>query len=149
MACLEISIKCYKCESRFVFGGLLSLRDQGWMTIYIDNGHGSSLQTQLCPRCLPVLSIRRWCYQFKWRIGRISRFLYPGYGTCMNCKTTWNIVEGHSTQYSPSSGCFPLCESCWSELSAETRLPFYRRLCEQWDEPEKWPAIRAAVLEGK
>ena len=61
---------------------------------------------------------------------------------------------------------FPLCSDCWTELSPEDRLPYYRSLYERWlgdDEmyeairgqpapkrpPEQWEQIRSAVLAGK
>jgi len=87
------------------------------------------------------------------RIGRISKLLYPGYGCCGRCQTVWALVKGHSTDYKPGLGCFPLCEKCWKALVPETRLPYYRQLWEEWkrwgeqDESE-WQAIEAAVLAG-
>ena len=101
--------------------------------------------------------------------------LHPGYGGCYRCNKTWDVVDGHSTDYGPvpvkikvgdgewkgsfvSGGCFPLCEKCWEELETpENRLPYYRRLVDEWkktDRPQnptsenKWPTIRAAVLAG-
>lgn len=48
---------------------------------------------------------------------------------------------------------FPLCEQCWSELTPQNRLPFYRVLFEQWrflgSEYHEWADIERAVLEGK
>jgi hypothetical protein len=60
--------------------------------------------------------------------------------------------------YSDSKGCFPLCESCWSELTPETRLPYYKELYESWlsfgEELKKdceglYPLMEKAVLDGK
>lgn len=100
-----------------------------------------------------------------WRAKR-ERTLSPGYSTCMRCLRPWKYVEGHSTQYTEVRGCFPLCEGCWSDLSVEERLPYYRRLVEEWaadmthvtpSEREErfrelfdddWPAIRQAVEAG-
>lgn len=54
-------------------------------------------------------------------------------GRCLRCDTPWALVEHHSTYYSESGGCFPLCERCWDDLgTAEERLPFYRILWHQW-----------------
>jgi len=90
----------------------------------------------------------------KIRFGKITKFLTPGYSWCKRCFTTWYFVNGHSTSYSETSGCFPLCEECWAECSIEERLPFYRELFEEWrgfcPEPDnKWEMIKKAVLEGK
>jgi len=78
------------------------------------------------------------------------------WGRCGRCETVWAFVEGHSTPYSESSGCFPLCEACWSELTINQRFPYYNALWQQWNDdpkyapsPEKWEAIRDAVLAGK
>lgn len=82
-----------------------------------------------------------------------------GYGTCLRCDYPWSHVDGHSTQYSNSSGCFPLCEECWQELATpEARMPFYRLLWERWRSdspdsngtpwPEVWEQMRAAVEAG-
>lgn len=88
----------------------------------------------------------------------------PGYGWCYCCERPWNRVKYHITDYTPSSGCFPLCEGCWEALGTpEARMPYYRKLYEKWlagagdvsppkreeylrDLMEKWPLIEAAVL---
>ncbi len=77
-------------------------------------------------------------------------------------------VEAHTTYYtrepmegsvgiSTESGCFPLCEGCWSKLTPETRLPYYERMVENWINStanhkdhyrEQAPAIYAAVRQG-
>jgi hypothetical protein len=76
----------------------------------------------------------------------------------------WNHTESHDTEYTPSRGCFPLCESCWQELGTpKKRLPFYSKMWASWrveatlsddlTHYEKlmltWPKIEAAVLAGK
>ncbi len=77
------------------------------------------------------------------RLGRLSQWISPGYSWCGRCKTTWNWVEGHSTQFlwcegdnsndkNSGSGMFPLCEYCWHELTPEQRLPFYLELNNRW-----------------
>lgn len=58
---------------------------------------------------------------------------FPGTGVCERCRLPWDIVRGHSTMYERGSGCFPLCEDCWSELSPRTRLPYYMSLVDQWE----------------
>lgn len=87
------------------------------------------------------------------RIGKISHAFSPGYSWCFRCLTTWNIVEHHSTPYTEWSACFPLCEKCWSELTPETRLPFYKQLWRRWlddmdRDPSDWCAIERAVMAG-
>ncbi len=85
-----------------------------------------------------------------------------GYGGCYRCGGTWDYTEVHMTYYSSVSGCFPLCESCWSELSPQERLPYYATLVGKWTSGDtgtpldrrvsyldEWVAIKTAVLEGK
>jgi hypothetical protein len=53
----------------------------------------------------------------------------------------------------PVRSCFPLCEGCWSSLSPQARVRFYRRLVDEWKRSDpaaetKWPAIEASVLAG-
>lgn len=78
---------------------------------------------------------------------KAARLVSPGYSWCGRCGLPWRFVEGHTTWYKRfpeergRSGCFPLCESCWTILgTAEARLPYYA----QWIERE--PAVAAAVL---
>jgi len=85
-----------------------------------------------------------------------NRIAHPGYSACGRCARTWDIVNGHDTEYDPSWSCFPLCEKCWGELKTpEARLPYYRELVNLWieqgskDAENKWPAIKAAVMGGK
>lgn len=81
------------------------------------------------------------------------------FGTCGRCDESWAYVEGHSTRYTEREGCFPLCEDCWSALTPEERLPYYREMWEDWwqgakreehiaDLNRKWPQIEKAVLQG-
>lgn len=79
----------------------------------------------------------------------------PGYGFCYRCGTPWNHCESHTTFYSENSGCFPLCETCWSELTSTERVPFYRQMWDSWQtfgvpvDPKIWDQIEIAVMEGK
>jgi len=97
----------------------------------------------------------------------IERLLLPGLGYCYRCRRPWKthgigVVE-HATNYTETSGMFPLCEGCWSKLSPEERLPYYRKLWDswnhggfwiqyadgtwhEWEAPEPWPVIEKAVL---
>lgn len=86
------------------------------------------------------------------RIGRISRLLFPSYGRCYKCKTTWNLVDPHITDDYPytGSGCFPLCEKCWEELGTfDARRPYYAQLYEDWGRPdeERYKRIIAGLEE--
>ncbi len=89
------------------------------------------------------------------RIGRISRFLSPGYSACGCCGTTWRFVKEHVTYYTKYSGMFPLCEKCWRAKTPLERLQFYHLLWMEWanttysQSPPDWDTIEAAVLAGK
>ena len=97
-------------------------------------------------RCTEELAIRQ-------KVGRYAQRLAPDYGHCRRCLLPWLFTQGHDTMYVEGTGCFPLCEKCWLELPAESRLPFYRELYELWQREdehlETWSMIEAAVLEGK
>ena len=83
-------------------------------------------------------------------VGVLSQILFPHYGSCGRCGRTWNICKGHSTQYTSSCGMFPLCESCWVELTIEDRLPYYRKLFDRWERNETiWNSIESAVRADK
>ena len=88
------------------------------------------------------------------RLGPSARVLAPGLGWCLKCGTPWRFVHHHSTSYSQSSGCFPLCEKCWEELTPAERLPFYRQMWNQWvsmgtdKDDGTWDQIEAAVMAG-
>ena len=100
------------------------------------------------------MSIRRY---LRNRRGRLA-----GLGDCLRCHDTWDWKPSHVTNYSQTSGCFPLCEECWTELTPDERLPYYALLAGLWiDEAQHygrqdwvqdyvtaWPAIEAAVLAG-
>jgi hypothetical protein len=103
--------------------------------------------------------------RFNLRIGSISRWFPRSFSLswCLRCRTTWQFVEWHSTDYGHGRGCFPLCKKCWKDLGTpEARLPYYLTMFTQWrstahmvpdpghlDELyEAWPSIRAAVLAG-
>lgn len=85
------------------------------------------------------------------RIGRISKWLTPEYGACGACHTTWVFSVLHETMFTPCHGCFVLCEKCFDELTPTARLPYYRRLWEQWENTSEhdWTRISNAVLAGK
>lgn len=58
----------------------------------------------------------------------------PGYSYCLRCGTPWSNVKEHSTSYSSSQGCFPLCEPCWQMLgSPEARIEYYKILIDWWN----------------
>lgn len=95
------------------------------------------------------------------RWAKLAQAVSPGYGTCLRCGWPWNLVENHGTEYMEGSGCFPLCEDCWTELGdPDARLPYYRELWELWkaESPEDdngqpweetWTLMETAVREGR
>lgn len=90
--------------------------------------------------------------RFRSRLGTAK-----GYSHCLCCHRTWNIAEGHTTPYSESKRCFPLCVDCWPLMSIEERLPYYEALMDIWESQllshndsieEERVAVLAAVREG-
>jgi hypothetical protein len=80
------------------------------------------------------------------------------WGCCERCRTSWQFVEYHATDFSETNGCFPLCEPCWQTLGTpQARLPYYVQLLAMWERlepgyvtPELRAKIEAAVLkEGR
>lgn len=55
-----------------------------------------------------------------------------GFGGCYRCGGTWDVAEKHYTPYMPGRACFPLCETCWQELTPSERLPYYDALVDSW-----------------
>lgn len=99
-------------------------------------------------------------FEIRKIIGKISQVLSPGYGTCFRCGRTWNSCKWHTTLITSRTGCFPLCEDCWTELTPETRLPFYKELWYSWQSggrtsdngrswEETWDLIENAVRKGQ
>lgn len=94
----------------------------------------------------------------------------PFLGRCYRCARSWAVgtyrVTPHRwadhippedrTDNNNSGGMFPLCNTCWAELSPEGRLPFYRHMYEKWiaggvdpsDPDYRWEDIEWAVLHG-
>lgn len=79
----------------------------------------------------------------------------PGSGSCSRCGYPWAEVDPHETWYRWSlegrrcRACFPLCEACWAGLTAESRIPYYRKLWENWrqyDCDATWAEMQRAVL---
>src|SRR4051794_25908270 len=88
-------------------------------------------------------------------LANLARGVALGYSSCYRCGMPWKFTEGHATFHSGGHACFPLCESCWAELTPDERLPFYERLIDDWNgkygcpvEPETAQAIREAVMAG-
>lgn len=85
---------------------------------------------------------------------KAARLLYPDYSYCLRCGQPWQTVTPHSTNYATQFACFPLCETCWTELGTPNkRLPYYRTLADQWakqgfERPGQWDQIEAAVNAG-
>lgn len=107
-----------------------------------------------CKDCQPR-SLRAYIWNRQLRIGRWWATLLgfgKGYSGCQKCRTPWDLVRHHDTSYSDSRGCFPLCEKCWSELTPECRLPYYKKLHDEWKRQgseQPWAEIERAVLAGK
>jgi hypothetical protein len=57
---------------------------------------------------------------------------FPSSGWCGRCKWPWAAIEEHATPYAPGRMLFPLCETCWAQLTPEQRLPYYRGLYNCW-----------------
>lgn len=77
-----------------------------------------------------------------------------GYGCCYKCRDTWNWKPSHSTRYSESASCFPLCEECWDALTPTERYSFYMEMVRDWTRTGgvaegTQEAIEKAVMEGK
>lgn len=63
---------------------------------------------------------------------KACRILSPYWGCCLRCGAPWNHAEPKTTRVGPGSGCFPLCTTCWPELTNEQRLPYYKHLMTLW-----------------
>lgn len=95
--------------------------------------------------------------------GFVARLFSPDYSWCKRCRRPWTVAREHSTYYQQGSGCFPLCRSCWGDLTPAQRLPFYESLVDSWEAEGRvsglahlngvaWPTLRQrvrnAVLDG-
>lgn len=112
---------------------------------------------------LAVLSCIAWKMQennlfARKAVGLVSRMVYLNYSACGRCNRSWALVDEHVTPVDFSTGghgCFPLCETCWSELTIEERLPYYHELFLYWKSigsdktQEDWENMRIAVEMGK
>jgi hypothetical protein len=58
--------------------------------------------------------------------------------------------RGDDGRRNVASGVFPLCETCWSELTPAERLPFYRQVFDKWNSDGyatfDWPVWERSVL---
>lgn len=101
---------------------------------------------------------------FQARRELAARLLPSHFSGCGRCKLPWNVVEGHSIAYSRTSGCFPICNECWDDLTPVDRVPFYldwlRRAdasmkqyphidCDKYDTPEIRATLEVNVLANK
>lgn len=72
-----------------------------------------------------------------------------GFGSCLRCddSTLWKPM--HTTWYTASQGCFPLCEECWRQLATpQERWVYYQQLISAWDaraEHDRPEQYRAAL----
>ena len=78
-----------------------------------------------------------------------------GIGGCLCCGDRWSWKPIHSTYYSSSRGCFPLCESCWQAASSSEIRRYYSEIVKLWRRggslysQEKEDGIVAAALKEK
>ena len=63
------------------------------------------------------------------------------YGACIICRLPWYVSTGHSIRYSENSGCFAVCETCWSGLGPRTCLPYYEKHLRKYHKPEEVPEM--------
>lgn len=117
---------CYKCGAR---SSDPQRFDQWLHPVHYQAKDGSCRQGYECPKCARYQIRFRF---FRKRIGAVSHVMFPGYGWCVKCKTSWALVEGHSTQYTIGCHMFPMCEACWRETEPIDRLPYYLRLWDSW-----------------
>lgn len=102
---------------------------------------------------------RRWSRDGEYKLYRFPRRGMHRVQLQLDRRRFFGLVgvEPHTTYYKDGSGCFPLCEGCWSSLTPEQRFPYYQALVQRWcwQDPERTPEyledrdrILAAVLAG-
>ena len=89
-----------------------------------------------------------------YRLRRLLAAFMPGMNCsrCGRCHLPWWITSYHITDFTSQRGCFPLCENCWRDLVPQQRLPYYRKLLDQWEDADPtrtWEQMKRAVEEGK
>ncbi len=78
-----------------------------------------------------------------------------GVGGCLRCGDKWSWKPIHSTYYSTTHGCFPLCQPCWQTAGPNQIQRYYRELVKLWRRngsfysQEFEDAIVAVALEEK
>lgn len=75
--------------------------------------------------------------------------VHPVYGRCYRCSIPWSNVSAHVTDYSGSSGCFPLCKHCWQSLTPKQRWPFYQELIADWEHEADKARERGVNVDGE
>ena len=55
-----------------------------------------------------------------------------GIGGCLRCGDRWNWKPIHSTMYSTTNSCFPLCEPCWQGATPGDIRHYYSELVRMW-----------------
>ena len=79
---------------------------------------------------------------------KTERLMSPDKSWCLRCGRPWSRVEPHSTQYTPFSACFPLCEDCWSLLgNPEARIEYYKMLIDSWNAECRYELDEEEILE--
>lgn len=65
---------------------------------------------------------------------KMLRLIAPGYSWCLRCGVPWKFTREHVTNYSSTSGIFPLCKYCWTLLgSPEARIEYYKMLVDDYE----------------
>jgi hypothetical protein len=85
----------------------------------------------------------------RWFARLLTPFaILSGYSGCSKCRISWAYIEPHITEHEDGSGIgsFALCELCWSQLTPQERVSYYRHV---HGECEEWPLIEQQVLAGK
>jgi hypothetical protein len=125
---IRIDPRCDECGARSTNGMTFH------RSINLADGSAAWEQYSLCNAHLPETP-RVTIWTRRLRVGReIARRLGlgEGYGGCFACSTPWDCAPHHVTDYDESSGCFPLCEECWSEMTPGQRLPYYEAMVDEW-----------------
>lgn len=73
--------------------------------------------------CFQMSDVNAWMIDLRRRVAGIVPSI--GYGRCYVCNLPWYIVTGHDIYYANGSSCFPVCESCWQQMSHREALTHY------------------------
>ncbi len=68
-----------------------------------------------------------------------------GYGRCMHCKNTWDVVQGKHIPFRPGRGMFPVCIECFDILTADQIIHYANQLVDEWVKQNYPPTDSEAV----